>query len=201
MSNNRPLNLASAYCQIILNRHINIKVDLWLIKQAGALVKALDSIGADEQDAILLLVSLEQGKSELTGYVRWSEWAHKRGLTAPVSMNNLLYVRPDGRSDANLLQAALEIKEQPSVQDAAGYAEWVRTYGPRALRSGKWDGIYRYHPFTPPESQAIPPGELRTIVGEQLAQCALDTVRAVEVSLNANIQSRSRKGVGCRAVA
>jgi hypothetical protein len=185
--NNRALDVAVAYCHVILNRGINIENDRWLIKQASQLCRAVDELGADDADVLILLAQLHNGTSELTGNVPWNEWAPKRHLGVPVSMWHLLYIRPEGRTDVNLLQAALEIPDIPSVQDAAAYADWVRRYGARAHRAGKWDGVYRYQPFVDVELQAIKPDELRTIVGDRLANVALEEKAALERRLSSAI--------------
>jgi len=179
--------MAVAYCHVILNRGISFENDKWLIKQAAQLCRAVDELGADDADALILLAQLHYGTSELIGNVPWNEWAPKRNLGIPVSMWHLLYIKPEGRTDANLLQAALEIPDIPSVQDAAAYADWVRRYGARAHRAGRWDGVYRYQPFVGVERQAIQPGELRTIVGDELANIALKEKATLERSLNCAI--------------
>jgi hypothetical protein len=179
MSNNASRDLATDYCNAILDRGIDFDADLWLIKQATAVLKACKEIGATRSDVMLLLIELVNGQSDMTGFVPWEQWAKPRGLSSKPSLNNLLYVHPQGRQDACLLQAALELPDPPPMFDLHGWSEWVARYGKRALAKGIWDGIFPYPPWRSPSECEMTPTRLTELVGEELT--SLSVSRMVEL--------------------
>jgi hypothetical protein len=194
LPDNNPVRvLYCAWCEHIAKRNASFGNDARILADIKRARTAAREIGASDNDIWLLMLGLHVGTTEFTDYKPWGEWAKTRGgyVGVPVSFWHLTKLSPVGRNDINLLQAAFEITEPPSVQDAANYADWVRFYGARAIKAGKWDGVFRYQPFVAVERQAMPLGELGTIIGTELAQRALDELRALEARLNPNANIKS----------
>jgi len=169
--------------RVILQRPISFANDRRLLREWKYVIEAANEMGVDILDVQQFMLDLHLGNHPMTGFQPWNEWAKKNKRTAPISPYHLLYSSPPGREDVNLLQAEFEVTDPPPCWDTVGFALYVRKFKERAIKSGKWSGVFPYTPFADPNESILPPNELEQLVGKEYVALSLERLKQVEKEL------------------
>jgi hypothetical protein len=181
-----PTNeLAIWFVNTFLKRQFDYRMDGHHLKRAKLLVnpdsdpvtgEAVKTYTVEEVKEALL--ALRDGTTTVTDYLPFSDWSRRENWRGPGQIRSLgiLFTQTDGARP--LIDALLEVPDPPLPYETQEYAEWVKKHGERAIKQGKWDGIFEWLVSEEPATCSRMDYEgLVKIVGDELAGESLEKWR------------------------
>lgn len=174
--------LAIWFVNTFLKRQFDYRVDGYHLKTAKSLVNPdTDPVTGEDVKVYTLgevkeaLIALRDGTTIVTDYLPFTDWSRGKGWRGPGQIKSLgiLFTQTDGAKA--LIDALLEVPDPPQSYETQEYAEWVKKHGERAVKQGKWDGVFEWLPSEQPAScPRMNYEELVKIVGDELAGVSLE---------------------------